>query len=102
MTNHQKDLKDVKFLDEALTHLRARFDSVRIFVTRDNGDARGTFQASKGSGNAMAQLGGIEMWLHYERIRYVSEVRNLPEYRPGGAAPFPKFPVDQGDEDLDR
>lgn len=57
---------DQKNIDESVGKLLEHFDSVRIFVTRQNGERQETESYDTGGGNLYAQLGQIQEWLVFQ------------------------------------
>lgn len=53
-------------VDEAVAKLLEHFDSVKIFVTRHDGDKQATDSYDAGGGNLYAQLGQIHEYLAYQ------------------------------------
>lgn len=53
---------DMATLDAHAAGLRARFDTVQIFVTRETSDGC-TVAASTGAGNWYARIGQVRSWL---------------------------------------
>lgn len=53
---------DQKIVREAVHKLMEHYDSVRIFVTRHNGETDETASYESGGGNFFAQLGQINEW----------------------------------------
>lgn len=54
---------DKKIVDEVKSKLLEHFDSVRIFVTRHDGNAEETEAYTVGGGNFYAQLGQAHEWI---------------------------------------
>jgi hypothetical protein len=54
---------DQRLVDNAKESLLEHFDSVRIFVSRHNGEQDETASYETGGGNFYAQLGQIHEWL---------------------------------------
>lgn len=55
--------QDQKMVDDIRTKLLEHYDSVRIFVTRHDGDSSDTASYETGGGNFYAQLGQVQEWL---------------------------------------
>jgi hypothetical protein len=53
-------------VDESVAKLLEHFDSIRIFVTRHNGQESETESYDSGGGNLYAQLGQIQEWLTFQ------------------------------------
>ena len=53
-------------VDELVAKLLEHFDSVRIFVTRHNGQDSETQSYDSGGGNLYAQLGQVREWLTFQ------------------------------------
>jgi len=60
----EEDMEIVKY---HVGELRKRFDTVRIFCTRDKPNAGGTASATWGAGNWFAQWGQIALWAEQEK-----------------------------------
>jgi len=54
---------DQKTVDDLREKLLEHFDSVRIFVTRHDGETATTQSYESGGGNFYAQLGQVREWL---------------------------------------
>lgn len=52
-----------KMVEDACAKLLENFESVRIFVTRHDGNAENTASFETGGGNFYAQLGQVAEWL---------------------------------------
>jgi len=57
---------DMETLKAHVVELRKRFDSVRIFCTRDKPNMAGTMSCDWGGGNWFAQYGQIVQWVEQE------------------------------------
>jgi len=55
--------RDNAILHRHMTLLREHFDSVQIFVTRDEGVKKGTIAAHAGCGDIFARYGHVRYWL---------------------------------------
>ena len=55
--------QEQKLVDDTVAKLSEHFDSVRIFVTRHEGNESNTASYETGGGNFYAQLGQIREWL---------------------------------------
>jgi hypothetical protein len=58
---------DRKLVAHAVERLLEHFDSVRIFVTRHDGDKDTTVGYSRGGGNFYAQRGQITEWTNQQQ-----------------------------------
>ena len=70
----------VKMLDEHCHRLMEHFDSVQIFVTR-NEEARmdGTFLVNRGAGNWLCRYGQIREWLIFEEEKIRQAARPVAD-----------------------
>lgn len=59
--------RDFALLREVCQRLRHQFDTVQIFVTRDEPFNGRTFHASHGAGNSFAVYGQVSLWLGEQR-----------------------------------
>lgn len=66
MTTEEKEVL-ANLVSKAVDGLGEHFDSVRVFVTRHEGDS--TLALTRGSGNNYASLGQITEWLDADRAR---------------------------------
>ncbi len=74
------EASDSKLVDETRDRLLEHFDSVRIFVTRYDGNASNTCSYQTGGGNFYAQLGQIAEWLSMqEQYQRNHAIRNEAE-----------------------
>lgn len=55
-----------KMVEELCAKLLEHFDSVRIFVTRHDGEKTNTASFETGGGNFYAQLGQVREWLEIQ------------------------------------
>lgn len=58
--------RDMALLKTAAGQLMEHFDTVQIFVTRQNEGAEGTVNANWGAGNWFARYGQVRGWLIYQ------------------------------------
>lgn len=54
---------DVEIVRQAASRLMEHFDSVRIFVTKHDGETDSSQETSVGGGNFYAQYGQVRSWL---------------------------------------
>lgn len=67
MTQDQcPETEDMRQIKEAVGRLAVHWDTVQVFVTRNDPDADGTVNAHWGFGNWFARYGHIRMWLRAE------------------------------------
>lgn len=52
-----------KLVDDCVAKLLENFDSVRVFVTRHDGNQENTASYETGGGNFYAQLGQVQEWV---------------------------------------
>jgi hypothetical protein len=60
-----QDERDFQILENAAAALMEHYDTVHIFVSRQDGD--GTFYVSHGRGNYCARFGQIDLWMERQR-----------------------------------
>lgn len=56
-------IRDNATLNKHMALLREHFDTVQIFVTRDEGTKRGTVAARAGCGDVFARYGHVKFWI---------------------------------------
>jgi hypothetical protein len=61
--------EDLERIDRHVFQLSEHYDTVHIFVTRNDGDKDQTRCANRGSGNWCARFGQISEWVIYENER---------------------------------
>lgn len=59
----EQDIRDNAVLQKHMTLLREHFDSVQIFVTRDEGTKGGTVAVRAGCGDIFARYGIARFWV---------------------------------------
>jgi len=57
---------DVLHVDQAVEHLKERFDTVQILVTRHDSETGNTYSTIRGCGNWWARVGQTRNWLNRE------------------------------------
>lgn len=66
----------VKMLDDHCNKLMEHFDSVQIFVTRnEQARADGTLQVNRGAGNFYTRYGQLREWSLYEDARIFHQAK---------------------------
>jgi hypothetical protein len=55
--------QDIKLLDDSIDRLMEHFDTVHIFVTRQESANQRTVRVDLGKGNWYAKYGQIDLWL---------------------------------------
>jgi hypothetical protein len=72
--NEDED-RDMAILDSHVAQLCEHFDTVQIFVTRQNGEENVTMTADKGNGNWYARYGQVREWITKQEERTKQYVR---------------------------
>lgn len=70
---------DVKNIDEIVGKLLEHYDSVRIFVSRQDGEKQVTTSVDRGGGNFYAQLGQVADWLTVQNTKTKKAVMETKE-----------------------
>lgn len=62
---------------KAAEHLAEHFDSVQVFVTRQ--EEGSTFHVAMGAGNYFARVGQVREWISMERAKAVNDLSKNDE-----------------------
>lgn len=63
MTQEEQEQNDSELLEKHCQQLMEQFDSVQIFVTRQNTEDDTTMSHTHGSGNWFCRIGQIKEWI---------------------------------------
>lgn len=71
--------RDMEILRRASVQLMEHFETVQIFVTRDNGPEGETMAANYGGGNWYARSGQIREWIVQQDVRAAENIKRQDE-----------------------